>query len=153
MGDYIFVLGGDGMDNYFNSFDNTIVYASSQNGGLRRSSNGGSNFGGKLLPNADSATFYPWITPIVQHPPKLFPPANLDVIYAYSLNGILKSTNSGLSWNNMGPAGIGTASGSRTPSMVIGSHDGGVSANLYISNGNSFWVHTNPLQGTSAGWV
>jgi hypothetical protein len=53
----------------------------------------------------------------------------------------------------MGPSGIGQVDFSRTPSMAIGSDDKGATANLYISNGNNFWVHTNPWFRNQAGWI
>ncbi|MBC7850248.1 MAG: hypothetical protein H7Y31_10955 [Chitinophagaceae bacterium] len=149
-------LGGDGMDNFFNSFDNNIVYASSQNGGLARSTDGGFNFVPTALPNLSNRNFFPWITPIVQHPPNVLPPFffnNLDVLYAYSLNGVMRSVDGGTNWANIGPAGIGQAAGALTPAMAAASNDLGANVNLYISNGNNFWVHSTPLTGNAAGWV
>lgn len=147
-GNFQSVLGGDGMDNYFNSFDNTIAYACQQNGGLKKSLNYGLSFGNSSLPNSGNANFYPWITPIVQHPPQYIPPfwINTDVIYVYSLNGIMRSTD-GFSWTNIGPTGNGQVLNSLCPSMAIGAAADG-STNLYISNGNSFWVCFNPLDNT-----
>lgn len=145
------VMNNDGMDNYFNSYNNDIVYACTQNGGLNRSTNAGFNFVPVGLPNANSdpPSSYSWITPIVQHPPDLTPPiGNFDIIYVYGQNGILQSKDGG-PYINMGPAGIGGSS----PSMAIGSHDLGATANLYISNGNNFWVHENPWFATTTGWV
>jgi photosystem II stability/assembly factor-like uncharacterized protein len=155
LNNYVFVYGGDGMDNYFNSDNNNIVYACFQFGGLGRSTDGGHVFAGTSLPNAGNITFYDWIAPIVQHPPGtfIFPHINTDVIYVYSQNGIMQSQDGGVNWTNMGPGGIGQTATSRNPSMVIGSNDMGISANLYISNGNNFLVHTNPLAATPAGWI
>jgi len=150
---FISSLGSDGMDNYFNSYDNNNVYACAQNGKLYRSVNAGFAFLITILPNAGKSAFFPWITPIVQHPPTFFPANNTDVIYAYSLNGIMKGTGGATTWVNMGPLGIGVASGALTPCMAIGSDDFGASANLYISNGNNFWVHTDPLSANPAGWI
>ncbi len=135
-----FVMGGDGMDNYFNSSDNSIVYASSQNGGLARSTNFGASFSATSLPAAGNDNMYTWITPFVQHPPFA---GNTDVIYVYSKAGILRSTD-GVDWDTIGLAGAGQAAGSLCPSMVIG-NSGGVT-NLYVSNGNNFWVSSNSLQ-------
>ena len=147
---YSLVMGSDGMDNYFNSFNNNIVYACIQNGGLNRSTNGGLNFSADPLPTTG---IYSWITPIIQHPPDIIPPiGNFDIIYAYSGNGIRQRKDGG-TWVNMGLDGFRAASGSLSPSMAIGSNDGGATANLYISNGSNFWVHTNPWFADSAGWV
>lgn len=145
-GDFQSVLGGDGMDNYFNSINNSIAYACSQNGGLARSTTFGTGFVGTLLPNSGDKAFYPWITPIVQHPPMFNIGTNqwenTDVIYVYSLNGVMRSTDGAVTWSNIGPTG--TAPVGLCPSMVIGADNIGVT-NLYISNGNKFWVCFNPL--------
>lgn len=150
------VYSGDGMDNYFNSFNNNIVYASSQNGGLARSTDGGFNYSNTTLPNAGTASQYPWVTPIVQHPPNIIPfiiSANLDLIYVYGTNGIVQGNNGGTTWTAMGPAGAALVNGARTPSMAAGTDDLGTTVNLYISNGTNFWVHTNPLSANAAGWI
>jgi hypothetical protein len=152
---FSFVYGGDGMDNYFNSDNNSIVYACSQYAKLVRSTNGGHNFAVTALPNAGDPIFYDWIAPIVQHPPGtyIFPHVNTDVIYVYSKNGIMQSQDGGVNWTNMGPGGIGQSSYALNPSMAIGSSDMGISTNLYISNGSNFLVHTDPLAATVAGWI
>ncbi len=137
-GVFEFVMGGDGMDNYFNSSDNSIVYACTQNGGLNRSTNFGASFSSTALPNAGDEDFYPWITPIIQQPPFA---GNTDVIYVYSLNGILRSTDGGANWTNIGLMGIGAQGIS--PSMGIGRDGGGTT--LYVANGNSFWLCYDPL--------
>ncbi|MFZ4057572.1 MAG: 3-coathanger stack domain-containing protein, partial [Ferruginibacter sp.] len=145
------VLGGDGMDNMYNSFSSNVAYACAQNAGLAKSINGGVSFttvGG--LPNNGNTANYPWISPIVQHPPYLPLSLNLDVLYVYGLNGIERSLDGGNSFTNIGPAGISATWSS--PSMVIGTDDGGLSASLYISNGNNFWVNNNPL-GAGNNWI
>ncbi|HLF65228.1 MAG TPA: hypothetical protein VI603_15795 [Saprospiraceae bacterium] len=150
VGSFQFVMSGDGMDNYFNSLNNSIVYASSQYGGLNRSVNWGQSFPASTLPNAGDQAFYPWITPFVQHPPYFNSQSgqweDTDVIYVYSLNGIMRSTDA-INWSNIGPSNIGQFSGSLCPSMSIGADNTG-NTNLYISNGNNFWACFNPLDGT-----
>ncbi len=145
-GNFSFVLGSDGMDNCFNSFDNTIAYACTQNGGLNRSINYGQNFYLTNLPNAGNPNFYPWITPIVQQPPHFnlqqFQWVNTDVVYVYSLNGVMRSGNN-FTWPNIGPSGIGQTAGAASPSMAVGADVDG-NTNLYISNGNLFWACFNP---------
>ncbi len=147
-GDFLWVLGGDGMDNIFNSINNMKVYACKQNGDLWASSDGGNSFTPSFLPNRGNPNFYPWITPIVQQPPHFVFPEweNPDIVYAYSLDGIMRSTENP-SWINIGPPGIGETSGAKSPSMAICSDDQGANTSLYISNGNNFWVCTNPMAG------
>lgn len=148
---YTHVLSGDGMDNYFNSSNNNLVYASTQNGGLNASNNGGTVFFPTTLPNSGNANFYPWITPIIQHPPALFPPINTEVIYVYGFNGVMRSIDGGTNWTNIGPAALGFAGGP-APSMGIGSQDFGFTTSLYVCNGNSIWVSTDPLA-TNPSWI
>lgn len=152
-GDFQHVMDGDGMDNYFNSLDNSIAYACSQNGGLKRSTNWGESFSESTLPNARNKDFFPWITPIVQHPPFLNPESNewenTDVIYVYSFAGIMRSAD-GTTWTNIEPINIGESSGALCPSMVISSD--GAGAILYVTNGNAFWRCSNP-NSSSPSWI
>lgn len=153
---YFPVYNSDGMDNYFNSFNNSIVYACSQNGGLSRSTDGGFNYNGTTLPGNGNANLFPWLTPIVQHPPNVIPfiiTANTDVLYVYGTNGIIQGSSNGTVWTPMGPAGAAQVNGALTPSMAISSDDLGTTATLYISNGTNFWVHTNPISANAGGWV
>lgn len=152
-----FVLGGDGMDNLISSINEDILYACQQNGGLTRSSNNGASFlAVPNIPNYGSSTVYPWITPIVQHPPQPRPfPAstqNPETIYMFSNNGILVVVKNGETVYNIGPVGLPAAVGI-TPSMAIVSNDGGVTARLYMSNGGRMWVNSNPLQNSTGNWT
>ncbi len=138
------VMGGDGMDNYFNSLYPEVVYASSQNGGLRRSSNFGNNFSGVPLPNEGDDGFYPWITSIVQHPPFFNSQSgfwfDVDILYVYSFQGIQRSTDGGATWQLI-PLALGQAGPS--PPLGICRDVGGT--NLYVSNGINFWTCIDPL--------
>ncbi|MCC6762123.1 MAG: hypothetical protein IT252_12950 [Chitinophagaceae bacterium] len=152
-----FVLGGDGMDNLVNSINPAVMYACQQNGLLRRSADGGETFYTvPNIPDYGSITVYPWITPIVQHPPQsiLIPVMTLnpETIYMYSNNGILVLVNNGQTVYNIGPIAMPAAEGI-APSMAIASNDGGATASLYMSNGSRIWVNNNPLQNSTANWT
>ncbi len=139
------VYGGDGMDNYFNSFNNSIVYVSSQNGGLGRSTTFGAGFNNTSLPSQGSASVYPWITPFVQVPPFYNTGngqwENTDVILVLSLGGVLRSFDGAVKWDTIGPGPL--AQMGVSPSMVTGRDAGGV--NLYICTGDKFWVTPDAL--------
>jgi len=148
-GNFLPVIGGDGMDNYFNVIYDTIAYACTQNGQLYRSINGGYNWILHSLPGGGGSN-YPWLAPIVQFPPTYNVQSgqweDVDYIFVYSKTGIMRCLDGG-TWTNIGPPNIGQPSGTLTPSMVICRDSGG--ANLYISNGNGFWVCTNPTSAPS----
>lgn len=91
-GDYNNVIPGyDGMDNIIDYSNPNILYACIQNGGLYKSTNAGNNFGGVAVPVGGQ-----WITPILQST------SNSNTIFYGSNNGILRSTNGGTSWSNLG---------------------------------------------------
>lgn len=83
--------GGDGMKCIVDPTNSNIVYASTQYGGIVRSTNGGTSFGSikpAAAPNGD------WITPYALHP------TSTSTIYA-GYNEIYKSTNSGTTWTTV----------------------------------------------------
>jgi hypothetical protein len=89
------ILGADGMDCMIDHSNSNILYASTQNGGLRKSTNGGSTFS-SIQPSGSTGS---WVTPYVMNP------SNSSIIYAGYNNGIYKSTNGGSSWTNTGGDG------------------------------------------------
>ncbi|MBK9735715.1 MAG: hypothetical protein IPO92_12410 [Saprospiraceae bacterium] len=94
------VLGGDGMECLINPVNSNIMYGESQNGGLSRSTNGGSNWTG-IRPQTGNGS---WITPFV------LDPTTPSIIYA-AYQDLYKSTNQGTNWAIIGPtAAIGTSS-------------------------------------------
>lgn len=81
--------GGDGMKCIVDPTNSNIVYASTQYGGLVKSTNGGTSFGSikpSGSPDGD------WITPYA------LVPTSTSTIYA-GFNEVYKSTNSGSSWS------------------------------------------------------
>jgi photosystem II stability/assembly factor-like uncharacterized protein len=85
------VVGGDGMECFFDYTDDNIIYATLYYGDLRKSVNGGLSFTSiRPSDNPEGA----WVTPFVMHPsvPGILY-AGYDVIY--------KSTDAGKSWTRM----------------------------------------------------
>lgn len=83
--------GGDGMKCIVDPTNSNIVYASTQYGGIVKSTNGGTSFGNikpAAAPNGD------WITPYA------LDPNSTSTIYA-GYDEIYKSTNSGSSWTTV----------------------------------------------------
>lgn len=87
MNPWVTVSDGDGMECFFNyDYPDSIVYASSQYGRLRKSINGGNSF--YTIANIDGW----WITPFLIHP--------TDHLTLYSANNkIYRTTTGGQSWS------------------------------------------------------
>lgn len=82
------VLGADGMETIIHPTDDDIMWASSQYGGLNKSSDGGDSFQWAASGiNEDGA----WVTPYIMSP------ANPDVMYA-GFENVWRSTDGASSW-------------------------------------------------------
>ncbi|NNF02334.1 MAG: T9SS type A sorting domain-containing protein [Bacteroidia bacterium] len=82
------MYGADGMDCMIDHSNSNIYYFSTQNGGLRKSTNGGSTCS-SIKPSGSSGS---WVTPYVMNP------SNSSIIYA-GYSDIYKTTNGGTSWS------------------------------------------------------
>jgi PKD repeat protein len=85
------VLGADGMECIIDPSNPNKVYASTQNGGLNKSTNGGNSFFG--ITNGISENG-PWVTPYVINP------QNTEILYA-GYSNIWKTTNGGQNWTKI----------------------------------------------------
>ena len=85
------VLGADGMETAIDYTNSNIVYVCIQNGGLRKSTNGGSNFSSITSGITEGGA---WVTPYV------LDPVNPQILYAGYVN-IWKTTNGGTSWSKI----------------------------------------------------
>ncbi len=124
------IPGYDGMDNIIDHSNANIMYACIQNGGLYKSINGGADWGGVTIPGGGGA----WITPILQS--TSFP----NTIFYGANSGVLRSTNGGTSWSNIGGYNTATA-------MAI-SNSG---SRLIITDGEKIKISNNP-NGASPTW-
>jgi PKD repeat protein len=127
------VYGGDGMQPLVDYNNSNIVYASTQYGGLQRSSNGGTSFS-SIKPSAapDGA----WITPYVLHP------TTSSTIFA-GFDEIYKSTNSGSTWTAITSNLLGgalyevLAIAASDPNVIYG---GSPSKIVKTTNGGTSWT-------------
>lgn len=119
--------GGDGMKCLVDPTNSNIVYASTQYGGIVRSTNGGTGFGSikpSGSPDGD------WITPYALNP------TTTSTIYA-GYNEIYKSTNSGTSWTTVTS---NLSSGALYSSLVIAPSNG---LYVYASTSNKLFKTIN----------
>lgn len=91
----VHMRGADGMDCMIDHSNSNILYTSRQDGGLEKSTNGGSTFTW-IKPGGSVGS---WVTPYVMNP------SNSSIIYGGYETGIYKSTNGGSSWTNTGGDG------------------------------------------------
>ncbi|MFU8844628.1 MAG: WD40/YVTN/BNR-like repeat-containing protein [Bacteroidales bacterium] len=125
--------GADGMDCMIDHSNSNILYTSRQNGGLEKSTNGGSSFT-TLKPAGSTGS---WVTPYVMNP------GNSSIIYAGYNNGIYKSTNGGSSWTNTGGDGRSAmAHGVNNTSRVYAA--AGTTFRMTNNAASSWTVYTAP---------
>lgn len=91
-GTYNFVAGSDGMDCFIDRTNDLNMFSSAQNGGLRRSTNGGNSWSAAT---SGLTGFGGWVTPWKQDP------QNANTLYC-GYTQMFKSTNLGASWSQMG---------------------------------------------------
>lgn len=90
-GDWFNVNGGDGMETHINPKNPKLVFCTTQNGSLFRSTNGGMNFKRVLGPDYFDNESGEWVTPFVLNPSN---PTTVLVGY----RDVYKSVNNGTSW-------------------------------------------------------
>jgi photosystem II stability/assembly factor-like uncharacterized protein len=90
-GDWTDWLGADGMESFVDKNDSSILYGTSQNGSLYKSTNGGLNISGISSPEGKSGN---WVTPFEQDP------TNPNVIYS-GYDEVYKSIDGGTSWTSI----------------------------------------------------
>lgn len=115
------ILGGDGMDCMIDYNTNNNMYYSFQNGGLQRSTDGGSTNTG-IQPGGSTGA---WVTPYAMDA------SNPSIIYG-GYDDVYRSTNMGTSWTNLGSDGRGA--------LAVGVDD---PARLYAANGTTLQTSAN----------
>ncbi|MDR3609329.1 MAG: T9SS type A sorting domain-containing protein [Ignavibacteriaceae bacterium] len=152
------VFGGDGGQVCFNPFDQDYILAETQNGGLMRTTNGGTRWLGAAS-GIDQTENVTWIAPIIAHP-------NISGQFYTARQKVYITTNNGSSWtplslnsiNGTGPVRE-MAISKTNPSVLFASSanylfkstDGGinwsdVSSGLPVKTITSISVHpANPL--------
>jgi hypothetical protein len=114
-------LGADGMEMEFSYTNSNIVYGTSQNGQLYRSTNGGSSYSG--LPQPSSGQ---WVTPFAVHPTK-------DSIVFVGWTGVYKTIDRGSTWTKISGTSITTTLACLTVSLSNPNY-------IYTSNGTALYV-------------
>jgi photosystem II stability/assembly factor-like uncharacterized protein len=122
--------GGDGMDNGIDPTNSQIMYCSNPQGDLRKSSNGGQNFGSMLTDNTTGESGQ-WVTPFV------IDMAKPDNLYA-GYRRVWKSTDKGSSWKP-------TGNFPNNPGALVNCIAVSESNNswIYVSSGAGFFYSTD----------
>lgn len=97
-GDWTHVLGADGMECAIDPADPQILYASSQNGSVYRSDDGGQSFNNITWSIGEEGA---WVTPYA------IDPNDAQTLYV-GLNNVWKSTDQGGNWTSISPFGTST---------------------------------------------
>jgi photosystem II stability/assembly factor-like uncharacterized protein len=84
-------FGGDGGEVAFNPFDQNYIIGETQNGGLTRTINGGSNWQYNAMNGIDQNENVAWVAPIIHHPA-------ISGTYYIARQKVYKSTNNGGNW-------------------------------------------------------
>ena len=121
------IQGGDGMDCMVDYNNNNNLYYSFQNGGLRRSTNGGNSATG-IQPSGSNGA---WVTPYAMDA------TNPSIIYG-GYSDVYRSVNMGDTWTNLGSDGRGA--------LTVGINDG---SRIYAANGSSIQTSAN----TGGSWT
>lgn len=93
--DWDAIYGGDGFYVLVDPTNSNIIYAESQNGGLGKSTNGGSSFRGAIT-GISGAEPKNWSTPVVMDP------NNHNVLY-YGTNRVYRTVDGANSWRTISP--------------------------------------------------
>ncbi len=147
-------FGGDGGEVAFNPYDQNYIIGETQNGGLVRTGNNGSNWTNGMNGINQSENVV-WVAPIIHHP-------TISGTYYVARQKVYKSTNNGINWSAISGNINGTGAISElaisksnpnvmlaaSGSNVFRSTDGGVTW-VNISNGlpnktvSSIYIHPN----------
>lgn len=123
------VLGADGMEAAIDPTDPNMMYCSIQNGGLRRSFNGGNNFQSMVNNITGSGA---WVTPYV------LDPVNHETIYA-GFQDVWRSTDRGSVWTK-----LTNYNGTTFRSLAVAKSD-----NNYIYAGTFTAIYRSTDKGTT----
>lgn len=129
-------LGADGMECFIDYSNPNIIYGTTQNGSLSRTTNGG---GGRTSISPAGVGSGNWVTPFD------IDPEVPSTIYS-GYNGMYKSTDRGSSWRNIS-AGINT--GGNLDEIAIAPSDNNY---MYMANNSNMWRTTNG-QATNPTWT
>jgi photosystem II stability/assembly factor-like uncharacterized protein len=127
-------LGGDGMVCNIDPTNSNIIYAESQFGNLRKSTNGGNSWF-NINPPGDGL----WVAPVDIDRNS---PQHLYMAKSGNPGGIYRTTNGGSSWTQVNPTGCPSLSISPANGSVIWALNGGA---LYTTDDGASWTDANPF--------
>ena len=135
--------GGDGGEVCFNPFDANFILGETQNGGLFRTSNGGSSWS-QATSGINTGENVTWVAPIIAHP-------TISGTFFVARQRVYKSTNNGASWtavssNVNGSSAVREMAISKTNPLVLYATTG---AYVFLSTdgGATFTNKTTGLPG------
>lgn len=120
-------FGGDGGEVCFNPFNSNFIIGETQNGGLRRTTNGGATWVSATTGISGSAA---WVAPIESHP------NNSGEFYS-ARQSVFRSTNNGGNWTAISGNLNGT---SAIRELAISKSNPSI---LYATSGNLVFISTN----------
>jgi len=126
---WVAAYGGDGGEVSFNPFNANFIIGETQNGGLFRTTNGGSSWGGATSGISQSENVS-WVAPIIAHP-------TTDGTFYTARQRVYRSTNNGGVWS----AVSGNVNGSSAVrEMAISKTNPSI---LYATTGSSIFLSTD----------
>ncbi len=135
-------LGADGMDGLISPLDSNLIWGTSQNGSIYRSTNGGSSYSGLSKPPGGN-----WVTPLAIE-------SKSNIIYG-GWTGAYKSTNNGASWIKISDTVItanvvALAVAPSNPAYIYAS----VANNLYVTtDSGKTWSIKNAPSSLTINWI
>lgn len=137
-GTWTHVTGGDGMEVIVDHTNTNIMYSTSQNGNIYKSSNGGNSFNGISGSITEDGA---WVTPYT------LDPNNHNIIYA-GYSNVWKSSNAGNTWSTISSFGSNAAT---IRSLEVAPSNSNV---IYVAtltslkrttNGGANWTNITPI--------
>ncbi|HET9057414.1 MAG TPA: fibronectin type III domain-containing protein, partial [Chitinophagaceae bacterium] len=132
-------LGADGMDCLISPTDENLIWGTSQNGSIYRSTNGGNSYSGLSQPSPGQ-----WVTPLAIE-------SNTNTIYG-GWTGVYRSTDNGTSWTKLSGTNITTtlaclAVAPSNPQYIYASN--GTNLHVTTNGGGSWSTYTTAASVTS----
>jgi hypothetical protein len=148
-GTWTHVTGGDGMECIVDYANNNIIYSTSQNGSIYKSTNGGASFNG-ISGSITSVEDGAWVTPYT------LDPNNNSTIYA-GYSNVWKSTNAGGTWSTISSFGSNSAT---IRSLVVAPSNSNIIYAATLTSlkktidGGANWINITPiLSGASITYI
>jgi photosystem II stability/assembly factor-like uncharacterized protein len=131
------IFGGDGFYVLVDYNNSNIIYAESQNGGLGKSTNGGSNWDYGVLNGINGSEPTNWSTPVVMDP-------NSSNILYYGTHSLYRTTDGAQNWTKISPQLTDWVTGRRLGTLTTIAVAPTNSNIIYVGTDDAhIWVSTN----------